>query len=55
MTMGDVVVIAALAVAVFLIIRGMIRNRNKGGCSGCSGCGRGKASCTGCSGCPHAK
>ncbi|MGM9589636.1 MAG: FeoB-associated Cys-rich membrane protein [Faecousia sp.] len=55
MTTGDLIVIAALALIVGLIIRGMIRDRKKGHCGGCSGCCAGKASCTGCSGCPHAK
>ncbi len=55
MTTGDMIVIAVLAVVVFLIVRGMIRDRKKDGCGGCSGCCGGRASCTGCSGCPHAK
>ena len=55
MTMGDVIVIAVLALIVALIIRGMIRDKKKGKCSGCSGC----SACASCkyagSGCPGAK
>ena len=45
MTMGDIIVLAALAAIVGLIVRGMIRDKKAGKCSGCSGC-------SGCTGCP---
>ena len=48
MTMGDIIVLAALAVIIGLIARGMIRDKKAGKCSGCSGC----SGCTGCAGCP---
>ena len=48
MTMGDIIVLAALAVIIGLIVRGMIRDKKAGKCSGCSGC----SGCTGCAGCP---
>lgn len=38
MTMGDVIVIAALVLIIGLIVRGMIRDKKAGKCSGCSGC-----------------
>ena len=44
MTMGDMIVIAALVLIIGLIVRGMIRDKKAGKCSGCSGC-------TGCTGC----
>ncbi len=44
----DIVIITILAVAVFFIVRSLIRGRGNGrcggGCAGCSGCG----GCTGC-------
>ena len=44
--MADVIIIAALAMAVFFIVRGQIRHRRRGQCpGGCAGCGGG-------SGCP---
>ncbi|MCI9336081.1 MAG: FeoB-associated Cys-rich membrane protein [Lachnospiraceae bacterium] len=47
--MADVIITGALAVIVFLIVRGMVRRRGRGdcpgGCSGCSGSG-----CPGCGG-----
>lgn len=36
--MGDIIVIAVLILCVALIIRNMIKTRQKGGCAGCSGC-----------------
>ena len=48
MTMGDMIVIAALVLIIGLIVRGMIRDKKAGKCSGCSGC----SGCTGCAGCP---
>ena len=44
MTMGDIIVIAVLVLIIGLIIRGMIRDKKAGRCSGCSGC----SGCTGC-------
>ncbi len=49
MTMGDIIVIAVLALIIGLIIRGMIRDKKKGKCCGCSGCSS-CASCGSCSG-----
>ena len=47
MTMGDMIVIAALVLIIGLIVRGMIRDKKAGKCSGCTGCpSRG---CCGCS------
>ena len=36
--MGDIIVLGVLAVIVSLIIAGMIRNKKKGKCGGCSSC-----------------
>ena len=47
---ADIVIIAVIALAVFFIVRGMIRNKKAGkpSCGGsCAGCG----ACAGCSGC----
>ena len=49
MTMGDMIVIAALVLIIGLIVRGMIRDKKAGKCSGCSG-GTGCPS-RGCCGC----
>ena len=49
MTMGDIIVLAALAVIIGLIVRGMIRDKKAGKCSGCSGC-KSCASCGSCGG-----
>ena len=50
MTMGDVIVIAALILIIGLIVRGMIRDKKAGKCSGCSGCtGCPSRGCCGCS------
>ena len=41
MTVGDIIVLAGLALVVGLVIAGMIRDRKKGkscGCSSCKGC-----------------
>jgi len=38
MTMGDMIVIAVLIMVVALIVRGMIQDKKKGKCCGCSGC-----------------
>ena len=35
--MGDFVVIAVLLTIVGFVVRGMVKNRKKGGCAGCSG------------------
>ena len=55
MTLGDIIVLAVLALVIGLVIRGMIRDKKKGKCCGCSGC----SSCASCkyagSGCPGAK
>ena len=49
--MGDIIVIAVLAVVVAFAVRSLMRQRKKGGCAGCScGCG----SCQGCTRCGHA-
>ncbi len=58
MTMGDVIVLAVLTGIIALIVRGMIRDRKKGGCCGCSGCAgctAGKSGCAGCPGCTAQK
>ena len=39
---ADWVILALLAVCVFLAVRSVLRQRKKGGCPGCGGCG----SCT---------
>ena len=45
--MGDIIVISALALVVFLVIFFQIRSKKKGkSCPGCSGC------CAGCTKCP---
>lgn len=49
MTVGDIIVIAALVLIIALIVRGMIRDKKKGRCCGCSGCS-GCPSCGSCSG-----
>ena len=53
MTMGDMIVIAALVLIIGLIVRGMIRDKKAGnyiGCTGCSGCtGCPSRGCCGCS------
>ncbi len=58
--MADMIIIAALAAAVFFILRGQIRKLRSGqcagGCAGCSaggsGCGgSGGSCCGGCAGC----
>ena len=38
MTWGDVIVIAVLALIIALVVRGMIRDKKKGKCCGCSSC-----------------
>ena len=53
--MGDIIVIAALALIVGFAVRALVRQRKKGGCAGCScncaqrdgcpACGKGKGSC----------
>ncbi|HIW80428.1 MAG TPA: FeoB-associated Cys-rich membrane protein [Candidatus Acetatifactor stercoripullorum] len=41
--MADIVIVAAIAIAAFFIIRNQLRRIRKGGCgcgcAGCSGCG----------------
>lgn len=49
MTVGDIIVIAALVLIIALIVRSMIRDKKKGRCCGCSGCS-GCPSCGSCSG-----
>ena len=41
--MGDVIVLAALAVIIYLVVRSLVKNHKKGGgCSGnCSSCSKG--------------
>ena len=36
--MGDIIVLGVLALVVGLIVSGMIRDKKKGKCSGCSSC-----------------
>ena len=43
MTVGDYIILAVIAAAVFFAVRSLVRQRKRGGC----GCG-----CSGCSGCP---
>ena len=50
MTLGDIIVISVLVMIVALIVRGMIRNKKQGKCSGCSGC----SGCSSCAACQHA-
>ena len=38
MTLGDIIVLAVLALVIGLVVRGMIRDKKKGRCGGCSGC-----------------
>ena len=47
--MGDFVVLAVLAVIIFLVVRSMVKSHKNGGhCSGCScGCSNCSASCVG--------
>ncbi len=46
---GNIVIVAALAAAVFAIVRGMVKRKRSGAsCTGCAGC-------SGCSSCPGAK
>lgn len=45
--MGTLIVLAVLALVVFLAVRSLLRARKNGGCSGCSG------GCSGCSGGCH--
>ncbi len=45
MTPGDIIVLAALAVIVALVIRGMVLDKKKGKCCG---------GCSSCKGCAHA-
>lgn len=55
MTVGDIIVISVLVLIIALIVRGMIRDKKQGKCSGCSGCS-GCATCQhACNGCPGAK
>jgi len=42
--MGDLIILAALAVIVALAVRSIVKARKKGGCAGCSG---------GCANCAH--
>ena len=51
--MADVIIIAALAVIVFFIVRSQLRKLRRGQCSGgCAGCG---GACSGCCGTPVEK
>lgn len=43
MTVGDYIILAVIAAAVFFAVRSLVRQKKRGGC----GCG-----CSGCSGCP---
>ena len=47
--MGDVIVISVLALVVGLVIFCLFKQKQKGGCCGCSG------SCNGCTHCPGKK
>ncbi len=38
MTTGDMIVLAVLFAIVFLVVRGMLRDKKKGKCCGCSSC-----------------
>lgn len=51
--MADMIIIAALAAAVFFILRGQIRKLRSGQCAGgCAGCSAGGSGCGGsCGGC----
>ena len=51
MTWGDVIVISVLALIVAGVIWGMIRDKKKGKCCGCSSCG----GCAMAGSCHHAK
>ncbi len=47
MTVGDLIVIAVIAVIVFFVIRSIVRSKKSGGactgnCASCSKCGGGK-------------
>ena len=52
--MGDIIVIAVLALVVGLVIRGMIRDKKKGKCCGCSSC-KGCSMAGSCGSCPSQK
>ena len=50
----NIILIAAIAAAAALIVRGMVRAKKAGrsSCGGnCAGCGACKGACAGCSGC----
>ena len=50
MTIGDILVLAALALIIGLIIRGMLRDKKEGkacGCGSCTGCSM-AGSCSSC-------
>lgn len=55
MTLGDIIVIAVLVLIIGLIVQGMIRDRKKGKCCGCSGCSCMEGCCGNCSGCQSIK
>lgn len=42
--MGDIIVLAVLAVIIYLVVRSMVKIHKRGGC--CSGC---SGNCSGCS------
>ena len=49
--MADMIIIAALAAAVFFILRGRLRRLRSGQCGGgCAGCAGGGSGCMGCGG-----
>lgn len=47
---GDVIVLAVLGLIVGAVIAGMIRNKKKGKCCGCSSCAGCSMGCSGCGG-----
>lgn len=47
--MADIIIVTALAIVVFFIVRGQLRKLRRGQCSGgCAGC---SGSCAGCRSC----
>lgn len=47
--MADIIIVTALAIIVFFIVRSQLHKLRRGKCSGgCAGCGAGCAGCRGC-------
>ena len=44
-SMGDLLVLAVIGLAVFFAARTLRKDRKQGGCAGCSGCGGNCGSC----------